>query len=270
MPRFLVVGATGMTGRHVVKMLLEKDYSVRVIVRREGILEKHDNLEVVKAAILDLSDSELDEYTKDCVGVISCLGHVMSFNGIWGQPRDLVTRAIERLCESFKRSNGVENNPGSNLNGVSNVRKIILMNTVGVTANEEKRTMFDNCLLSCLRGTIPPHRDNENAVSYLQSLDKTSENVESASKIALEWVVVRPDTLTESETVSPYEVLPSPVTTVLNGNDIHRINVAHFMVSLALNEGSIWKEWRFKFPVLMNKNVTSTEEQNGENQRAWE
>jgi len=259
MPRFLVVGATGMTGRHVVRMLLEKDCSVRVIVRREGILEKHENLEIVKAVLLDLSDSDLDLYTKDCDGIISCLGHVMSFSGIWGHPRDLVTKATKRLCEALQRSNDVESKSDTNLNGVSDVKKIILMNTVGVTVNEERRSMFENCLLCCLRSTIPPHRDNENAISYLQSLNKDSENIASTSKIALEWVVVRPDTLTDSENVSPYEILPSPVTTIMNGNDTHRINVADFIVSLALNKESLWDDWRFKFPVVMNKELGLTD-----------
>ena len=120
------------------------------------------------------------------------------------------------------------------------------MNTVGVTVNSEKRSKFDNCLLSCLRNTIPPHRDNENAAAFLKSLGDNSENT------ALEWIVVRPDSLTDSDTVSPYEVVPSPVTTITNGNDVHRINVADFMVALALNEHQ-WEEWKFRFPVIMNK-----------------
>ena len=246
MPRFLVVGATGMTGRHVVRLLLEKQCLVRVIVRREGVLNEHENLEVVKAPLLDLSDSDLDLYTRDCEGVISCLGHVMSFSGIWGQPRDLVTKAIKRICESFQRINNVANDSGSDIVTKSSVKKIILMNTVGVTVNGEKRTKFDSCLLSCLRNTIPPHRDNENAAAFIRSLGDNSENT------ALEWAVVRPDSLTDSDTLTPYELVPSPVTTITNGNDVHRINVADFMVALALNEHQ-WKEWRFRFPVVMNK-----------------
>ena len=266
---FLVVGATGMTGRHVVRLLLEKNCSVRVIVRREGVLDNHENLEVVKANLLDLCDSDLDTYTRDCDGVISCLGHVMSFSGIWGQPRDLVTKAIKRLCESFQRVKVGENDTNTNADRTSNVRKIILMNTVGVTVNDEKRSVFDNCLLCCIRSVLPPHRDNENAAAYLKSLSTDLEENEPKS-VRLEWSVVRPDTLTDNDKVTPYEVIPSPVTTIANGNDTHRINVADFMVGQAVNEQSQWEEWRYRFPVIMNRKGDQADEKKEDNQNAWE
>ena len=51
--------------------------------------------------------------------IVSCLGHNMSFKGIFGKPRRLVTDATKRLCTAIKAGE-----PESTV-------KYILMNTVG-------------------------------------------------------------------------------------------------------------------------------------------
>ena len=55
----LVVGASGATGRLLVRQLLDRGVTVRVIVRAPEILIKavgaHERLSVVHAAVLDLS-----------------------------------------------------------------------------------------------------------------------------------------------------------------------------------------------------------------------
>ena len=42
------------------------------------------------------------------------------------------------------------------------------------------------------------------------------------------------------------------------------------MVGLALNEQSQWEEWRYRFPVIMNKKGDQTDEKKEDNQKAWE
>ena len=59
-------------------------------------------LTVVEADLLSLSDEELVSQLCGCTVVISCLGHVISFTGIFGPPRDLVTRATTRLCKGIE------------------------------------------------------------------------------------------------------------------------------------------------------------------------
>ena len=157
----LVVGATGMTGRPLVEQLLDKNHKVRVIVRSSHRLPaevlENPNTTVTEASVLDLTDEELAEHVRDCDAVVSCLGHVMDFNGMFRDPRKLCTDATRRLCDAIQR------------NGSPKPTKFILMNTVGVQNPdlEEKRTWFERGLLSLLRHTLPPHRDNETAADHL-------------------------------------------------------------------------------------------------------
>ena len=90
MKTLLIAGATGNTGRPLVEQSLALGHTVRVIVRSRhrlpaAVLE-HPNIAVIEASILDLSDQELSDAVKGCDAVVSCLGHVISFKGIFGAP----------------------------------------------------------------------------------------------------------------------------------------------------------------------------------------
>ena len=86
----LVLGATGNTGFPLVKQLLERGYSLRIVVRSSDKFPKelleNSNLKIIQASLLDLTDKQLQEAVKGCGNVVSCLGHTMSFKGIFGEP----------------------------------------------------------------------------------------------------------------------------------------------------------------------------------------
>ena len=233
----LVVGATGKTGRLVVEQLLAKNHQVRVVARSSHRLPaevlENPNTTVVQASVLDLTDQEMAEQVKDCDAVVSCLGHVPDFKGMFGEPKQLCTDATRRLCDAIEK------------NGVPAPTKFVLMNTVGVQNPDlsEKRTWFDRGLLALLRHTLPPHRDNETASVHLHR------NVGRENK-HIEWRSVRPDLLIDAE-VSPYDVNESPTTGILTGFPTARSNVAHFMTEL-IEDSALWKKWRFRMPVVMN------------------
>ena len=131
----LVAGATGNTGRPLVEQSLALGHTVRVIVRSRhrlpaAVLE-HPNIAVIEASILDLSDEQMGDCVKGCDAVVSCLGHILSFKGIFGAPRKLCTDATRRLCAAIE-----SNRPSS-------PAKFILMNTVGVqTQSFNERELF--------------------------------------------------------------------------------------------------------------------------------
>ncbi len=238
----LVVGATSMTGRKLVKQLLSKNQKVRVIVRSAHKLSsevlKNPNITVIEAAVLDLTDQEMTEHVKSCDAVVSCLGHVMDFSGIFGDPKKLCTDATRRLCKAIERNKPTE------------PTKFILMNTVGVKNPEmkETRTWYERGLLFLLRHLLPPHRDNETAAEHLYwNIRKNREYIE--------WCSVRPDSLIDAE-VSPYEVNESPVTGIFTGRPTTRSNVAHFMTDLIEN-AELWHTWKFRMPVIMNSKETA-------------
>jgi len=243
MKTLLIAGATGKTGRPLVESLLALGHSVRVIVRTRHRLPtaiaEHPNISVIEANILDLSDKQMGELVKGCDAVVSCLGHVISFKGIFGAPRKLCTDATRRLCAAIRT-----NRPTS-------PAKFILMNTVGVPNPNlnERRGFVERVVLTLLRWLIPPHNDNETAAQHLQ------ENVGRQSEY-LEWCSVRPDSLINAE-VSPYEITESPVTDLFSGRPTTRSNVAHFMTQLIEDE-ALWNTWKFDMPVIMNAQPRSS------------
>jgi len=226
-----------MTGRRLVEQLLGKNYKVRIIVRSSHKLPadivENPNTISIEASVLDLTDEEVTEHVKDCDAVVSCLGHVMNFKGIFGEPKKLCTDATRNLCNSLEK------------HSLPKPTKFILMNTVGVQNPdlEEKRNWVERGLLTLLHHTLPPHRDNETAAEYLHKI------VGKENK-SIEWCCVRPDSLINAE-VSPYYITESPTTGIINGRPTARSNVAHFMTDLIENE-ELWNTWKFRMPVIMN------------------
>ena len=236
-------GATGATGRLLVKELLNRGVSVRVIVRSPDRLPEdirtHENLSVIHAAVLDLADVEMARYVGGCDAVASCLGHNLSFRGIYGRPRRLVTDATRRLCDAIKG-----NRPGAPV-------RFVLMNTAGNSNRDilERVSFAQSCAIRLIRLLLPPHIDNENAADYLRTKVGKDDR-------AIEWVVVRPDSLVDSSDVTEYEVFPSPIRSALfNAGVTSRINVGHFMAEL-ITDDDVWNRWKGQMPVIYNKTAS--------------
>lgn len=236
----LVVGASGATGRLLVNQLLNRGESVRIIVRTDSklspVIKNHKNLSITRANLLDMSDAALSRHVKGCHAVASCLGHNMTFSGIYGNPRRLVTDAVRKICDAIK-----SNNPEMPV-------KFVLMNTAGNSNRDlaERISLGQKCVIWLLRMLLPPHADNENAADYLRTeIGQDDKNVE--------WVAVRPDGLVDEDTVTGYEVYASPVrSTIFDAGTTSRINVSHFMAELIKNNAT-WLKWKGKMPVIYDK-----------------
>ncbi|EEF78515.1 NAD(P)-dependent oxidoreductase [Methylophaga thiooxydans] len=235
----LVVGASGATGRLLVQQLLDRGQTIRVIVRSPAkFLETvgvHERLSVIQATVLDLSDAELAQHVSGCDAVASCLGHTLSFKGLFGKPRRLVADATQRLCDAIKA-----NNPRSHV-------KYVLMNTTGNRNRDlaESISFAEKCVVGLIRLLIPPHSDNEHAAEYLRT------NV-GRNNASIEWAVVRPDSLSDEEAVTDYELHESPTrSAIFDPGVTSRINVGHFMADL-ITDDAVWSEWRGQMPVIYN------------------
>ena len=235
----LVVGASGATGRLLVKDLLNRGEKVTAIVRSTEKLTEllnNKNLTIVNAGVLELSDTEMIACVKDCDVIASCLGHNISFRGMFGQPRRLVTETAQRLCAAIEA-----NKPEKPV-------KFVLMNT---TANRnrdlnEPISFAQKMVIAVLRLLLPPHVDNEKAADYLRT------NIGQHNQM-IEWTAVRPDGLTDESTVSPYEVYPSPIrSAVFNAGKVSRINVARFMAEL-ITDSNTWNKWKGQMPVIYSQ-----------------
>ena len=236
----LVVGASGATGRLLVEQLLNRGQNVKVIVRspdkQPEVLKNHDHLSVIHASVLDLSDAEMARHVNGCAAVASCLGHNLSWKGIYGHPRRLVTDAIRRLCNAIMANKSEE------------PTRFVLMNTAGNSNRDlhEPMSFGQRCVIGLLRLLLPPHVDNERAADFLRT------NIGQDDK-AIEWAVVRPDNLINEDHVTEYEVHPSPTrSAIFNAGSTSRINVGHFMVDLITNDNT-WNRWKGQMPVIYNK-----------------
>lgn len=236
----LIVGASGATGLWLVRDLLNRGESVKAIVRSPENLPKelveHENLCVIQASVLELSDVEMAQHVKGCRAVASCLGHNLTFKGMFGHPRRLVTDAVRMLCKAIKA-----NKPEETV-------KFVLMNTTGNSNRDldEKVDFSQRAVISLLRLLLPPHVDNENAADYLRTeIGQHDENIE--------WSAVRPDALIDADIVSGYDVVPSPTrNAIFDAGEISRINVANFMANLII-EDEAWQQWKGKMPVIYGR-----------------
>lgn len=236
----LVVGASGATGRQLVGQLVMQGHSVKVVVRSPNKLPNawHNtkHIQIVTASLLELSDAQLMGLTLDCNAIASCLGHTMSWKGIYGQPRMLVTTAVQRLCTAVDT-----HKPESPV-------KFVLMNTIGNRNRDtnEAISLAQKCVIGLLRMLLPPHVDNEKAADYLRTQI-------GQHNPFVEWAAVRPDSLLNTDEVTEYELHPSPITSAIFGNGkTSRINVAHFMAQLIKDE-DLWLKWKGKMPVIYNR-----------------
>jgi putative NADH-flavin reductase len=119
----LVMGASGATGKHLVEQLLSSGQEVKAVVRSPEKLPKswkeNNQLTIVKASISDMTAEEMKTHLADCDAVASCLGHNLTFKGMFGKPRKLVTDAVKLACKSV------------NQNDTNKSVKFVLMNTTG-------------------------------------------------------------------------------------------------------------------------------------------
>lgn len=242
--KVLVVGASGATGRQLIDQLLMQGNEVKVIVRSMDNLPKswkeNNQVEIITASLLDLSDQDMRRHVSGCDSVASCLGHNLNWKGIYGQPRKLVTNATRRLCSAIENYN--PNRPV----------KYVLMNTSGNQNRDlnEPISFAQKCVISLLRLLLPPHVDNEKAADYLRT------EIGQNNKY-IQWVAVRPDGLINENKVTEYEIHPSPIrSAIFNAGKVSRINVGHFMSEL-INDNNLWNKWKGQMPVIYSQSSSS-------------
>jgi len=232
-----IVGASGATGRLLVEELLGRGQAVKIVVRSCDSLPEtvrgHENLTVIQESILDMSDADMARHVRGCRAVVSCLGHNLTFRGIFGGPRRLVTDATRRLCDAIRATDPKE------------PVRFVLMNTTGNQNRDldERISFGEKCVIGLLRLVLPPHVDNEMAADYL----RTSVGQNDPQ---IEWAAVRPDGLVDDAEVSEYKVFESPFrSSIFDAGKTSRINVAHFMAKL-INAEATWSLCQGKMPVI--------------------
>jgi hypothetical protein len=158
--------------------------------------------------------------------------------GIYGHPRRLVTDATRRLCDAIKA------------NKPEGQTKFVLMNTTGNSNRDlnEPISFTQKCVIGLLRLILPPHVDNEQAADYLRTQIGQDDG-------SIGWAAVRPDGLIDVDTVTEYQLHPSPIrSAIFDSGQTSRINVGHFMAELMTNDVT-WQKWKGQMPVIYNREL---------------
>ncbi len=231
----LILWASGATWKHVVQQVLNEWKKVKAVVRASSSIpdswKTNSNLTLITASISQMSVDDMVKNLTGCEAVVSCLGHNLTFRGMFLHPRKLVTDAMKLVYAANEK-----------LSSQKQI-KIILMNTVANTNRGIKETVSkkQKLVLRLLRTFFPLHLDNEQAADYLRL--NPYEN----------WVAVRPDALIDEDTVTEYIAYESPIRDcIFDPWKTSRINVWNFMMRL-ITEEILWKRWKWKMPVLYNK-----------------
>ncbi len=234
----LVLGGTGRTGGRVVRQLLDRGVPVRTIVRSSarlpGEVTGNRLLTVIEADLLALPQAEMQAHLEGCDAVISCLGHTITARGILGPPRDLVERAVRNVSGAAAAMR-----PARPI-------RVVLMSSVSVNRTgrvDARRGWGERAFLSGLRVVVPPARDNQRAADFL-------DHEVGVADPSLEWVVVRPDTLTEGD-LAEYTVHDHLVASLARPASTRMAQVADFMCQLALDPAP-WQRWQGQMPVIVD------------------
>jgi len=235
----LIVGASGATGQLLVAQLLATGKEVKIIARSTANIPEswlhNEHVNIIYSNISEMKVDKMTEIISDCNAFACCLGHNLTFKGLFGKPRKLVTNAVQLICEAISK------------NAPTKPTKFVLMNTAGNRNRDINEPVYvsEKTVLSLLRFFLPPHLDNEEASDFLR-LKVGKENPK------IEWAVVRPDTLIDENQVTDYNINTSPTrSAIFNPGETSRINVAHFMSQLILEE-DLWNEWKGQMPVIYN------------------
>jgi putative NADH-flavin reductase len=192
--RILIIGATGGTGRQLVKQALDLGHEVTAFVRKPAKLKiEHPNLRVVKGNVLDYAS--LESAMRGQNAVVSALGHKRLF-----YPTKILSRGTSNILRAMK---------------TCNVPRFICESSLGVGSATGRLGLMSTFLMIPL---ILPF--------YFSDRVRQEKLIEESDT---DWVIVRPCMLTNSEPKGSYRHGPNVGNFILTRR-ISRADVADFML----------------------------------------
>jgi len=173
MKKILLFGATGGTGKEVVKQALEKGYEVTVAIRDPSAFTvRHASLTVLKGDVLKPSTFERQIAGKDAV--LSCLGTGSSL-----KPTTLYSEGIQNITAAMK---------------AAGVKRLLCISAGALDVNKEMG-FFIRCLTKVILQKI--------LKELYTDMRLMETEVESSS---LDWTVLRPAMLKNHPLTGKYRV----------------------------------------------------------------
>jgi putative NADH-flavin reductase len=196
--RLLVLGATGGTGREVVRQALERSYEVTAFARRPEAVVARAGLRVVQGDITH-DEGALAGCIEGQDAVVSALGRGPALHA-----EGLMQRGMERLVPAME---------------ASSVRRLLVVSAYGVGETAEVAPLIPRLMYRTM-------------LADLFADKKAAEDTVRAA--ALDWTIVRPVILTNGPMRGRYRAGESLALSGLPR--ISRADVAHFILGeLAAN-----------------------------------
>ena len=191
--KVVVFGASGRTGRPLVRQALERGYEVTGFARDPGgIGPPHERLATVRGDVLDAA--AVDRAVSDQDAVVSALGHAK------GSPKNVQTRGTQNIIAAMERHR---------------VPRLVSLTGAGVQAEGDEPKLVDKVFAFLLR-TL--QRD---------VLEDAARHADAIRESGLEWVIVRGPRLTEGEKKGSYRV---GLVGKNSGTQLSREDLAEFML----------------------------------------
>jgi putative NADH-flavin reductase len=172
--KIAVVGATGATGRRVVKHALAQGHFVTAVARYPERLSSADRLFLVRGDVL--SSGGLTGALDDVEAVISCIGPEKNLS-----PGTLMSVGVASILTECKHAN---------------VRRFILQSGIGLSDGGE--LSWPNRIVVRVSGRIFATAVSDKAVAERMT-----------QKIDMEWVIIRPVVLADKPAKGSYTAGPA-------------------------------------------------------------
>ncbi len=202
--RIAIFGSTGLTGRKIVELAIDRGDRVTALARRpDGLKELANRVDVVEGDVTD--PLAVDKAVLGSDSVLSALGHVK------GSPKDLETTALANIVASMTKSG---------------VRRLVTLSSSVVSDPADEPTTgqnFTRWLVKTFRGEV--YDDSLSKARVIQGSD-------------LDWTIVRASILTNAPPTGKYRVGSMKKGA---GVRVSRGDVAEFMLKCAL-EGKYVRE----------------------------
>jgi len=191
--KIAVFGATGRTGRPLVKEALAEGHEVVALARNPAKMGvSHERLRVVQGDVLDAAS--VDEVVAGSDAVVSVLGQVK------GSPKDVQTRGTQNIVAAMQRHG---------------VRRLVSLTGAGVRDPGDRPKFVDKAFGFLLK-RLQPH--------VLEDGERHAEVIKGSG---LDWVIVRGPRLTEGPKKGTYRV---GLVGKNSGTQVSRADLAEFML----------------------------------------
>jgi len=192
--KLTIFGATGQTGKEIVRQALELGLEVTAVVRDSSELANTSSkLSIVQGD--STKPPDVEKAVAGCAAVLSALGQVK------GSPPDLLTKSASNIVEAMKKNN---------------VRRLVVLTNAAARDPKDHPSLFNRFLrflLTLSRGTMA--RD-------------TAREAEIVSESGLDWTIVRANLLTNTPRTGKYYAGEFSVKAKTR---VSRADVAAFMIA---------------------------------------